>query len=453
MNPARILVVEDEEIAREYVADALRANGYETAEASTGKEAVDALRHKEFDVVISDIRMPDFDGLALLEHIKSAHPATEVIMATGYASIEDAVNTVKMGAYQYLAKPLRLNEMLIMVERAVEKRRIRVELRELKRSLHDAASVRIVGHSEAVRALKQQIRQVAPSGCTVLILGETGTGKELVARSLHEASGRKGKRFLAVNCATFTDELLAHELFGHEKAAFTGAYSTQKGLLEAADKGTFFLDEVGDMSLAMQGSLLRVLENRTLFRVGGTKEIPVDVRIIAATNKNLHAMVEEGTFRQDLLYRLNIITIHIPPLSERKEDIPLLANFFAAKTGQEMGKSVKGVDDKALALLSRYHFPGNIRELVHIMERAVILCSEGSITPTHLPPEVTEESAPCRPGAEQPVFVSLEENERRYLAKVLAAAGGSTGNAAKLLGINRGSLWRKLKRFGLADGS
>ena len=455
MDNKRILVAEDEDIAREYLCHMLRDKGYEVFEAATGQAALEALDEREYFLVLSDIRMPGVDGMRLLEHIKGTSPDTEVILVTGYASVEDAVAAMKAGAYQYVAKPLRLEQIALMVERALEKRAIKVELNELKQHLHNANVPRIIGHSQGIRELKKQIRQIAPADCTVLILGETGTGKELVARSLHAGSPRSGKRFLAVNCATFTEELLAHELFGHEKAAFTGAYNTRKGLLEAAENGTFFLDEVGDMSLGMQASMLRVLENRTVFRVGGTREIPVDVRIIAATNRDLHKMVEEGTFRMDLLYRLNTMTLRMPPLCERREDIPLLARFFLSRCGAGMGKKIGGIDRKARDMLAAYAFPGNVRELEHIMERAAILCNGDTITAAHLPPEVkngTESApAPC-PGREKGrPFVSLEENEKRYLTEVLEETGWSTSKAALLLGMNRGSLWRKLKRFGLTD--
>ncbi|MDL2317138.1 sigma-54 dependent transcriptional regulator [Desulfovibrio sp. OttesenSCG-928-A18] len=490
MDNRHILVVEDEDIAREYVAQSLRDNGFFVDEAAGGAEALQALRERDYAVVISDIRMPDMNGMELLEQIKNLRPDTEVILATGYASVEDAVRAVKMGAYQYLAKPLRLEEVTLMAERAVEKRRIHVELQSLRRQLHNANMPKIVGHSRVMQDLRQQIRRVGAADCTVLLLGETGTGKELVARSLHAQSRRAAGRFLAVNCAALSDELLAHELFGHEKAAFTGAYSAQKGLLEAAGQGTFFLDEVGDMSLTMQASMLRVLESRTLFRVGGTREIPVDVRILAATNKDLPRMIEEGSFRRDLYYRLNIMTLRIPPLAGRREDIPLLAYYFLTRAEEGKDKKIRNIDPEAMALLQRHDYPGNVRELQHIMERAAILCNSDSIGPAHLPPELRTDDCPDGKGTapapwphEEPPagagqelrhlvpaataaaaapqaenaraagqrFVSLEENERRYLAEVMRAAGGSTSGAAKLLGLNRGTLWRKLKRLGLAD--
>lgn len=449
MENRSVLVVEDEEIAREYVCEALRDKRFDVHEAATGTDAAEALAAREYAVVVSDIRMPGMDGMRLLEHIKRVCPDTEVILATGFASVEDAVQAMKMGAYQYIAKPLRLDEVVLMVERAVEKRRLQVEVGELRRRLSGESTVRILGDSPVIRRLRQDIRRVAPADCTVLVLGDTGTGKELVARALHADSGRSERRFLAVNCAALTEDLLARELFGHEKSAFTGAYSAQKGLLEAADKGTFFLDEVGDMSLGMQASMLRVLEDRTFFRVGGTRDIPVDVRIVAATNKNLRQMVEEGTFRRDLFYRLNIMTLQVPPLAGRREDITLLAHFFLRQA--DSAKKVRDIDAAAMKLLCGYNYPGNVRELRHIMERAAVLCSGDMVTPAHLPPEVSERPAASTGRESERVFVSLEENERNYLAEVMQAAGGSAGKAAALLGINRGTLWRKLKRFGLSD--
>lgn len=450
MRNARILVVEDEDIAREYMADALRDKGYEVITAPTGKDALSALQTAPVDLVLSDIRMPGMDGMQLLEHVRSHYPDTEMIMATGYASIEDAVLAVKKGAFHYLPKPLRLDEMCITVERALEKGRMRAELLALKQASL-SAQAQIIGSSPATSTLKEQIARVAGAGCTVLVLGETGTGKELVARALHEASDRKDNRFLAVNCASLSGDLLAHELFGHEKGAFTGATSMQKGLLESADGGTFFLDEVGDMPFGMQAGLLRVLENRTLFRVGGTKEVAVDVRIIAATNKDLAAMVETGQFRQDLYYRLNIMTIRIPALRERRADIPLLASHFIERACAERGKERMRLDDGAQDMLLAYDFPGNVRELRHAVERAVILCDGVRMCAAHFPPEIRRAAGSGFAGQEDDEVVSLEENERRYLAHVLEKAEGSTSKAARMLGLNRGSLWRKLKRLGLTE--
>ncbi|MGE4297380.1 MAG: sigma-54-dependent transcriptional regulator [Desulfovibrionaceae bacterium] len=445
-EPARILIAEDETIARENLEHVLARQGHDVTATANGKKALAELQRGTFDLVVTDLRMPDMDGLQLLDAIKAMAPDTEVIIITGYAAVETAVEAIRKGAFQYLAKPIRLDELCLVAGKALEKRRLHLEVVSLRQRLEASDQPYIVGNSPPVRALKETIAQVAPVDCNVLVLGETGTGKELVARSLHALSNRRTERLLAVNCASFSDELLANELFGHEKEAFTGAQGVKKGLMESAHKGTFFLDEVGDMSLAMQANLLRVLENKTLIRVGGTREVPVDVRIIAATNRDLKAMADEGSFRLDLFYRLNVITLHVPSLAERREDIPLLANFFLSRYTTAMRKNVAAIADEALRILTGYEFPGNVRELENIVERAVVLCNGDTIQPAHLPPDLRQEHHIVRPDED---IVSLDENERRYLARVLEQTGGNKTLAADLLGLNRGSLWRKLKRFGL----
>ena len=459
MNKPRVLVVEDETIARSCVTEFLHDKGYHADETANGLEALRNLESHEYALVITDVQMPGLDGMRLLEFIKSNYADVEVIVTTGYASVEDAVSAVQMGAFNYLSKPIRLNELGIMVERALERRRLFLEVDRLKNTLGIDDFSGIVGQSKAILDLKKEIRQIASADCTVLVTGDTGTGKEVVARALHAQGNRKNKRFLAVNCATLSDELLANELFGHEKAAFTGAGSLQKGLLEAANEGTFFLDEVGEMSLGMQASLLRVLETRAFMRVGGTQEIPVDVRIIAATNRDLRGMVDSGTFRADLYYRLNTITLHSPSLIDRKEDIPLLAHYFLNKHCASMNKKITRISEPVLQILCSHTYPGNVRELSHLMERAAVLCNGEFVLPAHLPVElksalVTKFSTADQAqenGTDFGGYPSIEEHERSYLAKVLEDAAGSPAAAAKLLNMNRGTLWRKLKRFGLID--
>lgn len=455
MKNAKILIAEDELIARENLVHVLTQQGAVVTAVENGAQAQKAVEKSGYDVVLTDMRMPDVSGLELLQVIKANAPETEVIVLTGYATVDNAVQAMAKGAFQYLAKPVRLDEVIVLTQKALEKKRLKEEVSMLKHKLKTSSSDRIIGHSAPIKALKRQIDQVAAVGCTVLIQGETGTGKELVAKALHMGSPRRSNLFFAVNCASFNEELLANELFGHEKAAFTGAGSAKKGLLEAADNGTFFLDEVGDMPLSMQANLLRVLETRKLLRVGGTAEVPVDVRIIAATNRDLVSMVENGTFRRDLYYRLNVITLDVPPLRERKEDIPLLASFFVNKFAMAFNKTITDIDDDVLELLQKYLFPGNVRELENLMERAVVLCNENVIRMAQLPADIWSEhllhAAAVESNCEFDKIVSLDDNERRYLQWVLEQTSGNKSKAAELLGLNRGSLWRKMKRLGLGE--
>ncbi|WP_027362210.1 sigma-54-dependent transcriptional regulator [Halodesulfovibrio aestuarii] len=453
MIDAKILIAEDELIARENLAHVLTQQGATVTAVENGAQAQAAIEKEQFDVVLTDMRMPDISGLELLQFIKVTSPDTEVIILTGYATVDSAVQAMGSGAFQYLAKPVRLDEVTLLTQKALEKKRLKEEVAMLRTQLEASGSDRIIGNSAPIIQLKHQIDQVAAVGCTVLIQGETGTGKELVAKALHMGSPRRNNLFFAINCASFNEELLANELFGHEKSAFTGANSAKKGLLESADNGTFFLDEVGDMPLSMQANLLRVLETRKLLRVGGTIEVPVDVRIIAATNRDLLSMVEHGTFRRDLYYRLNVITLEVPPLRKRKDDIPLLASFFVNKFASVFKKNITDIDDDVLNILSDYAFPGNVRELENMMERAVVLCNGRVIRVAQLPPDLWGDHLIPAAVPKAPVefddIVSLEDNERRYLSWVLEQTDGNKSRAAELLGLNRGSLWRKMKRLGL----
>jgi len=321
MRQARILVVEDELIARENLEHILQKEGYEVVALDSGVKALQELEKNEYDLVLTDLRMQQVDGMEVLEHTRELYPDTEVIMITGYATVTSAVEAMQKGAYHYLAKPYKVEEVRILVRQALERRWLKQEVSELRQQIRSHKEVPLlIGKTPKMEALKKLIAQIAPTDCTVLILGETGTGKELVARAIHHLSSRAEGRFLAINCGSFTEELLAHELFGHEREAFTGARGVKKGLLEVASGGTIFLDEIAEMSLSMQVKLLRVLQDKTFFRVGGTTEIPVDIRILAATNKDLKKEVERGTFRQDLYYRLDVVTLEVPPLSERKDD-------------------------------------------------------------------------------------------------------------------------------------
>ena len=446
MKRARILIVEDELIARENLDHVLRKEGYDTVAVESGQLAFQELEKGEFDLVMTDLRMQQVDGLQVLERTKELYPDTEVIMITGYATVTSAVEAMQKGAYHYLSKPYKIEEVRILVRKALEKRWLRQEVTDLKRQVQSQKGVPlIIGKSPQIEALKNTIQQIAPTDATVLILGETGTGKELVAKAVHHLSNRADKRFLAINCGAFSEELLANELFGHEREAFTGARGVKKGLLESAPGGSIFLDEIGDMPLTMQVKLLRVLQEKTLIRVGGTTEIPVDIRILAATNKDLKGEVERGAFRQDLFYRINVVTLHIPTLAERKDDIPLLCRHFLKKYAEAQGKQISQIDDAVLEVLLAYEFPGNIRELENIMERAVTLAAGPTIEVSHLPQDFQQPGFQVQ-RRQKREFLTLEENEQEYITWVLKQMGGNKTKAAEVLGIDRVSLWRKLKR-------
>jgi DNA-binding NtrC family response regulator len=447
MKQARILIVEDEFIARENLDHVLQKEGYQTVALDNGVQALKELEKTEFDLVMTDLRMQQVDGMQILERTRELYPDTEVIMITGYATVSSAVEAMQRGAYHYLAKPYKIEEVRILVRQALERRWLKKEVSELRHQIQTQKGIpELIGKTPQMEALKNLIAQIAPTDCTVLILGETGTGKELVAKAIHHLSPRSDQRFLAINCGSFTEELLAHELFGHEKEAFTGARGIKKGLLEVAMGGTIFLDEIAEMSLTMQVKLLRVLQDKTFFRIGGTTEIPVDIRVLAATNKDLKKEVERGTFRQDLYYRLDVITVELSTLSERKDDILLLSQHFLEKFSKAQGKQVEKLSNKVMDILLSYAFPGNVRELENIIERAVTLASGSTVEVSHLPADLREQRFDIqrRPKSE---LLTLEENEKEYIDWVLTQANGNKTKAAEILGIDRVSLWRKLKRY------
>ncbi len=449
MRRARILIVEDELIARENLNHVLDKEGYKTVAVETGLQAFKELEQEEFDLVMTDLRMQQVDGLQVLERTKELYPDTEVIMITGFATVSTAVEAMQKGAYHYLPKPYKIDEVRILVRQALEKRWLRQEVTELKRQVQSQKTVPfLVGKSAKIDALKKTIEQIAPTDATVLILGETGTGKELVAKAIHHLSSRAEKRFLAINCGAFSEELLANELFGHEKEAFTGARGVKKGLLEAASGGTVLLDEIGDMPSSMQVKLLRVLQEKKLMRVGGTTEIPVDIRILAATNKDLKGEVERGSFRQDLYWRINVVTLRVPTLAERIDDIPLLCQHFLTKFAEIQDKSIEKIAPEVMEVLLSYEFPGNIRELENIMERAVTLCDGGVVELRHLPLDFQEPHFQVQ-RHQRKEFRTLEENEKDYISWVVKQVNGNKTKAAEILGIDRVSLWRKLKRYEL----
>ncbi len=453
MEPAKplILVVEDEKIALRNLEHILIKEGYAVMTADNGGKAIDLLNAHQFDLVITDLKMEKVDGMAVLKNTRSLQPYTEVIIITGYATINTAVKAMKDGAYYYIAKPYKIDEVRKVVKEGLFKRQLVLENLNLKELLKKPSSIPfLLGNSESIEEVRKTIRRIAPSDSNVLILGECGTGKELVAKAIHQLSNRSGNRFVAFNCGSFTEDLMANELFGHEKGAFTGAHQTKAGLLEVADGGTVFLDEVGDMPLTMQVKLLRVIQEKECLRVGGVETISVDVRFIAATHRNLKEDALKGYFRQDLFYRLNIVTILLPPLADRNGDVPLLAHHFLDEKNRGMQKNIHTIDREAMSLLNQYGWPGNVRELENIIERAVALCEGPSITTENLPDYIRNlsiETYRQRASA----IPTLEEQEKNYIQWVLKSCDGNKTKAAGLMNIDRVSLWRKIKRYGLEE--
>ncbi|WP_419787625.1 sigma-54-dependent transcriptional regulator [Pseudodesulfovibrio sp.] len=442
MTAASILVVEDERIARENLTHILTNSGHHVTAMASAEEGLRELEAREYDLVITDLMLPGMDGIEMLDRARARHPYIMVIVVTGHATVSNAVEAMQKGAHSYIEKPFKLDELRIQVERALEQHALSAEVLRLRRLLDQGKSdIPLVGQSEVFVQLKKTVKQLAQMNCNVLIQGETGTGKELVAQGIHQLSPRSEERFMAINCGTFTAELMDKELFGHEKEAFTGANRGQKGILEVADGGTVFFDEIGELPLNMQVKLLRVLQERTFLRVGGTREIPVDIRVVAATNCDLREMVERGEFRQDLFYRLNVVTLHAPPLREHREDIPILIGHFLEKHRQP-GQTITSIAQETLDILMHYPFPGNARELENIVERALALGQGTVFTKDLLPIEISEDQT------EDPL-PTLENLEKAHIRKVLAASSGNKTQAARILGIDRVSLWRKIKRYGL----
>lgn len=425
--------------------------GYEVAEADDGGKAIEAVSRKPFDLILMDIRMLKVSGLEALAEIKRFNPAIPVIIMTAYASVETAVKALKQGAYDYLTKPLDFDELKLIIERATEHSRLREENRHLRESLASQFdSQNLIGHSPAMTRLIETMVQVAPSEATVLITGESGTGKEMIAGAIHFNSLRKNGPFVKINCAAITETLLESELFGHEKGAFTGAEKRKEGKFRQAERGTIFLDEVSEMSPAMQVKLLRVLQEREITRVGGDEVIKVDVRVIAATNKDLMREIEARRFRDDLYYRLNVVTLNVPPLRERREDIPLIATHFLTVFAKKNSKSIKGFTPQAMDRLIKYDWPGNVRELMNAVERAVVLSrseylDEEAFTLV-LQTGQQEAVIPVQIGASEP---SLESVEKETVLKALETAGGNKSEAARRLGITRRTLHLKLKKYGM----
>lgn len=447
----RLAIVDDEEIVCRRLSQALTNEGYEVEAFIMGRSFLERMVQLPFDIVFLDMHLPDLDGLEILSRIKGLRPETEVIIITGYKSVATAVEALRNGAYHYIPKPVNLAEIRLLAKSAGDKISMRLENLRLREALKgESGLTSIVGNSPVVQELFTMLRKVAPVDCNVLIQGGSGTGKALVARAIHRLSPKVDHPFVAFNCGGFTDELINSELFGHERGAFTGATTTKIGLFESAAGGTVFLDEIGEMPLNMQVKLLHVIQERKIFRVGGTKPIDLDIRIIAATNKDLKHEVEAGTFREDLFFRLNVVSVAVPLLSARREDVPLLVRHFIKKYSLAFHKQVTGIDAQALNILQSYSYPGNVRELENIIERALALTDSEEIGPQDLPKDLQHLEFETIAGDGLP---PLAEMERRYIMKVLERTGYNKGLTAQILDIPRTTLWRKIKLYGFEQGS
>ena len=441
----RILVVDDEQIMRDSLSDWLRLDGYEVEAVEDGYKALEKVKKESWDVLFVDLKMPRMDGIEVMQKVKEINKNIPVIIITAYATVDTAVKAMKEGAYEYIVKPFNPEEISIIIRNIVVHQSLVKENIFLRQELKKRYQLNdIIGKGPRMQDLFALIRKVAKSNTTVLIEGESGTGKELIARAIHTNSQRSKGPFVAVPCAALPESLLESELFGHEKGAFTGAIATRKGSFELADKGTLFLDEVGDMSLKIQANFLRVLEQREFRRVGGTNLIKVDVRVISATNQDLNKLIKDGKFREDLYYRLNVVSVNPPPLRKRKEDIPLLVEHFLKKYSIENKKDVKWIHEDALKLLIQYDWPGNVRELENVIERAVVLTKEDFISSDELPPFVrTAEKEEFKMAADS----QLREVEKEHILRVLKANNGNIKKSANILGIDRTTLYNKIKKY------
>ncbi|ADN01513.1 sigma-54-dependent transcriptional regulator [Spirochaeta thermophila] len=446
-----VLVADDEKNIREGLKTFLEMEGYEVFLAEDGDRAKKILDEEDIDLVIADLKMPGMPGDELLRYVVGGYPTVPVIILTGHGTIESAVQAMRDGAFDFLTKPLNLDRLGLLVKRALSTRELVLQHRELQRELERQKKFgMLIGKSPQMKQIFEVIQQVAPTRASVLITGESGVGKERIADAIHYFSNRRDKPLIKVHCAALAESLLESELFGHEKGAFTGAHATRRGRFELADGGTLFLDEIGEISPAVQVKLLRVLQEKKFERVGGERTIEVDVRIIAATNKDLKREVEEGRFREDLYYRLNVVHIHVPPLRERKEDIPLLIAAFLKELAEENGKKIEGIDPKARAILYNYSWPGNVRELRNCIESAVVMCKGTIILAEDLPPQIREE-AEGGGLIRIAVGTSLEEAEKEIIRATLAYCKGNKSRAAQILGIGRKTLHRKIQEYGLEE--
>jgi two-component system nitrogen regulation response regulator NtrX len=447
-----ILIVDDEPGVRTSLTGVLRDEGYTVEAVPSGEACLDRVTRGPIDLIVLDVWLPGMDGLATLARLRERQVDSQVVLISGHGNIESAVRAIKMGAFDFVEKPLSLEKTVLVVRNALRQRRLEAENQALRARVDRTQTM--VGESYAMRQLREQVAMAAPTNGRVLIYGENGTGKELVARTVHALSRRRNNAWVEVNCAAIPEELIESELFGHVRGAFTGAVADRRGKFEVADGGTIFLDEIGDMSLKTQAKVLRVLQEQTMEAVGGTSRIKVDARVLAATNKDLQAEIRAGTFREDLYFRLNVIPIFVPPLRERQEDIPLLAEHFMAEFSREYGRRVKAFDAGAIAVLQRYAWPGNVRELRNVIERLMIMAPGDSITGTDVtflqqnaaarvePPEQT--------GGRQTLHEAREQFERDLILRTLAEQQGNMSKTAEVLGVERSNLYRKMRAFGIA---
>ncbi|NIM99515.1 MAG: response regulator [candidate division Zixibacteria bacterium] len=450
-----VLVIDDEPIIRVTTVDALEAEGFRAKTAATGKEGLEMIAAGSFDIIITDLRLPDMNGLAILKEVKRNVPTAEVVIITAYGSVDSAVEAMKTGAYDYVTKPFTTEELLLVLKRLLEMRHLRQENIALRKQIERESGPKpIVGKSPQMKRIYELIETVSQVDTTVMIYGQSGTGKELIANAIHFSSPRKKGPFIKVNCAALPESLLESELFGHEKGAFTGALTQKKGRFELAHRGTLFLDEIGDISPGVQVKLLRVLQEHQFERLGGTRTLSVDVRIICATQRNLKGEIRKRRFREDLYFRLNVVPIHLPPLRERKEDILPLADHFIHYYSEQMGRASKGLSQKAIELLGGYPFPGNIRELENAMERAVALNQGGRIEPEDLPEEFRSHGVSLlsqEVDGPRSLGSAVKSFEKCYIEEVLREAGGKKGKASELLKISRKTLWEKMKEYHISS--
>ena len=443
----RVAVIDDEITVCRRLQSALEREGYAVESFQAGQTFWQGMTQMPFDIIFLDLNLPDVNGMEILKRLTGHYEDVEVIVITGYASIDSAIKAIKQGAYHYVTKPFKLEEIRLLARGAKEKIELRKENRCLRENLEGQDILKgFIGASPAMQEIFAMIKKVATVNCNVLLQGESGTGKELVARSIHRLSPRKNRPFMSFNCGGFTEDLICNELFGHEKGAFTGATMTKIGLIESAAGGTLFLDEIGEMSPSMQVKLLHVIQEKRIFRVGANKPIDLDIRLIAASNKDIKKAAAKGSFREDLFYRLNVVTLNLPRLTERKDDIPLLVSFFIDKYSQRFGKKNISISPQALDILMHYNFPGNVRELENIIQRAVALAEGQAIRLRDLPSDLQKLEFDSFKGEG---LQTLEEIEKHHIVKVLEKTGYNKGLTSKILDVSRTTFWRKLKKYGL----